>query len=382
MNLDSVHQDAFLCSQCRKMCRHICSTHTITRNEADNPSERAILAFDAMERGAFLPEEVSQMYEKCTNCGLCQASCYIDLDVGAIMLAARADIVEQGLAPAPAIAMNENVRQVGNPMGDPAADRFAALAGLIDRLPDRAETLYFAGCQTLYRQPEIAIALARLFESAGLPFTMLREETCCGEPQLLLGFKEDAEWSARQNFRNIAATGAKRVIFTCPSCLRIMKSNREQWGGELGEDVALLHVTEYLAELLRDGKLAFTHEVPLSITYHDPCDLGRRQKIYEAPREILRAIPGITFTEMQFNREFAKCCGAGGALEVTNLKLSVAIAANALRAVTDTGASVLVTACPTCKKSFDRLARRSDSPLETLDILELVCRAMDIPVNV
>ena len=360
------------------MCRHICSTHSVTRNEADNPTERAILAFGALQRGEFLAEEVDQIYMKCTTCGLCKASCYIDLDVGDIMLAARADIVEQGLAPEPAVIMDEKVHQSGNPMGEDPAARFDALNAIIADLPDQAETLYFAGCQTLYRQPEIALSITSIFNALKIPFAMLNEnEVCCGEPQYLLGFLEGAKDSARRNTEAILASGARRVVFNCPSCMRIMKNQYPSWGFDLQGRVELLHITEFLADLIERGKISFTHALPVTVTYHDPCDLGRRQGIFESPRAILNAIPDITFTEMQFNREFAKCCGAGGALEVTNLGLSVDIARQALKPVVETGAEILVTACPTCKKSFNRLTERLDG-LRTMDILELVSTSLGL----
>ncbi|MBM4430400.1 MAG: (Fe-S)-binding protein [Chloroflexi bacterium] len=378
MHLESVHQTTFLCAQCRKMCRHICSTHSVTRNEADNPTERAILAFGALQRGKFLAEEVDQIYMKCTTCGLCKASCYIDLDVGDIMLAARADIVEQGLAPESAVVLDEKVHQSGNPMGEDPAARFAALHEIIDDLPERAETLYFAGCQTLYRQPEIALSIISVLKALGISFTMLKEnEVCCGEPQYLLGFLEGAKDSAKKNVEAILASGARRVVFNCPSCVRIMKNQYRSWGYDLQGQVELLHITEFLAGLIEHGKVSFSQPLPLNVTYHDPCDLGRRQGIFDAPRKILNAIPGVTFTEMQFNRDIAKCCGAGGALEVTNLGLSVDIARQALRPVVETRAEVLVTACPTCKKSFKRLTERLDN-LRTTDILELVSTSLGL----
>jgi Fe-S oxidoreductase len=156
-----------------------------------------------------------------------------------------------------------------------------------------------------------------------------------------------------------------------------MKNQYRSWGYDLQGQVELLHITEFLAGLIERGQVSFTHALPLTVTYHDPCDLGRRQGVFEAPRTILKAMPGITFAEMQFNRDSAKCCGAGGALEVTNLGLSVDIARQALRPVVETGAEILVTACPTCKKSFKRLTERLDD-LRTMDILELASTALGL----
>lgn len=382
-----LERSADLCARCMKMCRHVCTTHRVTRNDADTPNYRAFIASQALSRGSFLPEEVPYMYEKCANCGLCKEWCETPgmkagdppgIDVGDLMLAARADIVNQGLAPQAAIETNCHIEKEGNPYAEPRAERFSALAQAIDDLPDQAEMLYFIGCDTAYRQPEIALAAIKVLKAAHVDFTVLKAgEICCGEPQYLLGFREAAKETARYNSALIAKSGAKRIVYNCPSCLKTFKMDYPAWGAALPEGIELLHLTELLEQLLAEGKLTLFKEIDRKATYHDPCELGREQGIYDAPRAVIKAIPGLHFAELLRNRSKADCCGAGGALSVTNLPLVIEASKSAIHMAEDLSAGVLITACPTCKQSFSRHTNQSDS-MKTLDIVELVAMAAGV----
>jgi heterodisulfide reductase subunit D len=375
MELEKVERLARLCELCPKMCRHVCTTHAITRSEADTPNERCSIAYRALRRGAFLPEEAPYMYKKCATCGLCLAWCETGIDAGEVMLAARVDLVNAGLALPEAIAVNENVVAEGNPYREPAGARLAGIADEIAGLPATADVLYFAGCETLYRQPEIALAVLKVFRAAQVDFTILKEEPCCGEPQRLLGFVNDFKTTARKAVDQVKASGARRVVYTCPSCLRMMKEIYPQYGISVPEGVEFLHISEYLKELIAGDQIRFQHPVAKRVTYHDPCDLGRRLKIYEPPREVLAAVPGVEVHEMFFNRQHARCCGAGGGLAATYLEFVVKASKTVVQLAQDVSAEVLVTACPTCKTSFDRHTSWLDN-LDTMDIAELVALAL------
>ena len=376
MNLEKVETHARLCAICRKMCRHVCTTHAVTRNEADTPNERAFVAYEALRRGHFLPNEVGQMYEKCATCGACLASCAPDLDAGIVMLHARADIVEQGLAPAAALEVNRNVVQEGNPFGLPQTERFTEVQERVAELPETADVLYFLGCSTLYRQPEIALAAFEVLEAAGVSFTVLRDqEICCGEPQYLLGFWKDAAASAQKVAGLIAQSGASQVVYTCPSCVRVMKEEYPEWGAALPTEIEFVHMSQYLADLLAQGRLKLHGQVMRRVAYHDPCDLGRRMEIYEEPRAIISAISGVELQEMAFEREDAKCCGAGGGLNATNLPISIKASREVTELAVAVDANALVTACPTCKFNFKRHESRYED-FVVLDLVELAAMAL------
>lgn len=375
---------ASLCGRCIKMCRHVCTVHRVTRNDADTPNHRAYIAYQASERGAFLPEEVPYMFAKCANCGLCEEWCETPgmnpgdtpgIDVGALMLAARADIVQQGLAPQTAVDLNCHVINQGNPYGEVQSARSSALSDAIAALPDTAEMLYFIGCDTTYRQPEIALAAIKVLKAANIDFTVIKQgELCCGEPQYLLGFRQDALETARRNAELIAKTGASKIVFNCPSCLKTFKQDYPEWGAQLPQNLEFLHLTELLTQILAEGKITLFKEVKKRVTYHDPCELGRKQGIYDAPREVIASIPGLEFAEMLRSGSKADCCGAGGALSATNFPVVVEASKSTIQMAEDVSAQYLLTACPTCKQSFSRHTLRSDA-LETLDIVEVIAMA-------
>ncbi|MGQ9676155.1 MAG: (Fe-S)-binding protein [Chloroflexota bacterium] len=372
----STERAARLCQYCVKMCRHACTTHRVTRNDADTPNARAQIAYKALQRGAFAPEEVPYMYQKCANCGLCEEWCETpNMDIGAVMLAARADIVNQGLAPQSAVEVCQNVAECGNPYGEAPDERFAKLAGLLEALPSKAETLYFIGCETAYRQPEIAIATIRVLRAAGIDFTVLKSgEFCCGEPQCLLGFWEAAAETAKRNASSIADCGARRIVFNCPSCLKTFKRGYPERGVTIGEELELLHLSQLIEQLVIAERLALRRPIDKRATYHDPCELGRRQGIYEAPRTVIKAIRGLQFGEMLRSGSKADCCGAGGGLNATNLPLAIEASKSTVRMADDVQAELLVTACPTCKRSFLRHIGQRDG-LDALDLVELVALA-------
>jgi Fe-S oxidoreductase len=220
MELQKVERLARLCETCPKMCRHVCTTHVVTHSEADTPNQRCSVAYQALLRGYFLPEEAPYMYEKCATCGLCLTWCETDIDAGEVMLAARVDLVDQGLAPEAALALRESMSRHGNPHGDPAERRFSGIREALKELPETAEVLYYAGCDTLYHHPEIALAALKVLRAAGVEHTMLKAgEPCCGEPLRLMGFLDDFRAAARQVMESIIASGARTVVCTArPAC--------------------------------------------------------------------------------------------------------------------------------------------------------------------
>jgi len=376
MELQKVELIARLCETCPKMCRHVCTTHAVTRSEADTPNERASIAYRALLRGHFLPAEVPYMYKKCTACGLCLQWCETGIDVSEVMLAARADLAQAGMAPGDVVVVMENMLRQGNPFGELRQEQFGSIFSQVGSLPDRAEVLYFAGCETLYRQPEIAMAVLKILRAAEVDFTMLKDgEPCCGEPQRQLGFIGDFFASARKILAMIQNSGARRVVYTCPSCLHMVKEIYPRYGIRIPEGLQFQHISEFILELINEKKLVLKRSIDKRITYHDPCDLGRRLKIYEPPRQVLEALTGMKTQEMFFNRQDARCCGAGGGLQFTNPGLADKASKTVVDLAQDISAELLVTACPACKTSFRKQTDLLDN-LDTLDLTELVAGSL------
>lgn len=374
MNEKALRETAEMCSLCPKLCRHVCTVATVTRSEADTPNEKCRFAWEGWARSRFRPDEVAHLYV-CCLCGLCTAWCEPGWDVPAVLEAARRDVARAGLAPEAAKQMAAHVRTLGNPLGEPRERRLAALGDRVASLPERAEVLVFFGCNTLYRQPEIARATLALMEAAGQSFTVWREEACCGEPQRALGFVDEARASAEALLRAVRASEARRVVFTCPSCLRMVRDVYPRLGVSLPEGVEWLHHTAFLLELVQAGRLRPRRALDWQATYHDPCALGRGLGQYDAPRELLGHLPGVRLVEMFHRRERAFCCGAGGGMGSLDPRVAVEAGRKVVALAQAAGADHLVTACPTCKGSFARHTAASEG-LEVWDVAEALAAAL------
>jgi heterodisulfide reductase subunit D len=213
------------------------------------------------------------------------------------------------------------------------------------------------------------MALAEIMTASGVDFTLLGEtEWCCGFPLLGAGLMEMFEEFRDQNLAAVRAKRAATAVFACPSCYQM-------WREHYRTDLELLSAPEFLLRLVRAGQVPLG-ELPLTVTYHDPCDLGRGARVFDAPRELLRAIPGVKLVELPRSREECLCCGGGGNLEMVDPDLAAKIAKAKIEEVAATGARAVVTSCQQCVRTLTSYARRHKIPIEVLDIVQLVRKAL------
>jgi heterodisulfide reductase subunit D len=213
------------------------------------------------------------------------------------------------------------------------------------------------------------MALAEVLEKARADFTLLgKEEWCCGFPLLGAGLREHMQDLIDHNIEAVKEKGAHTVVFACPSCYQM-------WREYYPYDFEIYHITQYLNQLITSGSLALK-EIELTVTYHDPCDLGRGSREYEAPRDVIQAIPGVKLIEMAHSRENCLCCGGGGNLEMIDAGLSGEIAKAKIDEVMATGAEAVITACQQCVRTMSTYARRNKIKLEVMDIVQLVKRSL------
>lgn len=369
MRLDDYKDTIKACRMCL-MCRHACTVANVTQCDTVLPRGKALVLF-AEQTGLLKWDSraVDVMYQ-CTNCHLCREWCVSRYDIAPLLLAARAGIVEMGLAPEAALAVKDNLEKSGNPYGESTAG--APTWTRAAPAPGSADVLFFAGCTTIYRRPEMGCAAVASLEAAGAWVATLGDEPCCGEPLYTLGFQADARAQAERTLAQIRATGARTVVCSCPSCVLSFRNHYPAWGVAVPPELRFVHLSEYLAEALARRTIAFNSAQPMRVTYHDPCGLGRELGVYDPPRQVLSAIPGLQIQEMRLNRQYAPCCGSGGGVLATHSKIAHGAGKNAGDVILETGADVLVTACPTCKQSLSKHVR----DMEVLDIAELVQRAL------
>jgi heterodisulfide reductase subunit D len=320
---------------------------------------------------------------QCTLCGRCHVVCPVQIDTRPLWISMREMLVDQGVYPAMMDQLRETVTTHHNISGDPNENRLgwtANMAAVPEGLDRRqhAEVVYFMGCVAAFYPMVYSVpqSLVSLLDRAGIDFTTMGgDEYCCGFPLMIAGMGDAAHDMMRHNVDYVRSLGAKKVVMACPSCYHTWAHEYEHILGEpLGFEV--LHETELLVDLIEAGALELK-PIDKVVTYHDPCDLGRTSGIFDEPRAILNAIPGLTFVEMKDNREHALCCGGGGDVEMSDADTSRAVGRRRILQAQDTGAQFIITACQQCKRSLLAAARANKVRIRTLDISELVLEAVE-----
>ncbi len=356
-------------------------------------------------------ETVRRIAFTCLTCGSCDVSCKVcryNLEPLEMVRELKFRLVEDGQGLDAHKAIIESLNREQNTMQQPRAGRGAWADDLdVPRLPkEKAEVLFHAGCRFSY-DPELqatAQAAVRLLRNAGVTVGIMGErEMCCGGRVYAMGYRDEFARCAQANIQAWARAGVKTVVTSCADGYHAFK----RLYPKLGSQVEVLHTVEYIARLIAEGKIAFRSQVPLTVTYHDPCHLGRQGEpyvpwdgvekkikgqiivyeprrprysgawgVYDPPREILRAIPGVELVEMERIREYSWCCGAGGGVREAYPEFSAWTAAERIAEARTTGAEALVSACPWCERNFVDAIRASGEPLQVYDIVDLVQKAM------
>ncbi|MHA1580483.1 MAG: (Fe-S)-binding protein [Candidatus Freyarchaeota archaeon] len=324
-------------------------------------------------------EGLAEILYHCTLCGNCTQQCQLEgIHTYALewLAAAREEAVEKGYGPMPEQRRyGQHVEEEHNPYVERHTDRLNWLGDRVGNFPEKAETVYFVGCTSSYRQKNIAIATFDILSGLGKDFTVMRDEWCCGSPLIWTGQVEIARKCAEHNVEAIEETGAELVVTSCAGCYRILKEvYREKFGLDYGFEV--MHSPVYVLDLVKRGELTLEKPFGKRVTYHDPCHIGRHMGIYEQPRELLRSIPGIELVEMPRNRHNAWCCGAGGGVKSSFKELASFAATERLREALETGAEVLSSACPFCYRNLSDAKEESKMNIQILDLMELVQMSM------
>jgi Fe-S oxidoreductase len=379
---DLLSDEAYLhCIRCG-LCLSVCPSYRETLNETDSPRGRVSLVRANAEGQLSRSENYADKFFRCLLCEACEQACPSGAELGDILQGAREDVACHELLPERLAQLDRAIATQHNISGEDNAERLIwadnlsySPSGLNKEV---AEVAYFVGCVGSFFPRSYAVprSAVEILEKAGVDYALLGGlERCCGYPQFINGELDLAEEAIRHNVAQVKKLRAKRAVFTCPSCYHIWKHvYPEVLGEEL--DVELFHITELLDRLVEEGQIVLG-KVPLTVTFHDPCDLGRKGGVYDAPRRVLNRIPGLELVEMEENRENAHCCGGGGNLESHNTELARAIAQRRVQQAAATGAKAIVSACQQCERTLGNAARTSRIRIRVMDINQIVLRAME-----
>jgi Fe-S oxidoreductase/nitrate reductase gamma subunit len=323
----------------------------------------------------------------CTTCGACQETCpvYVEHIVKIIDLR-RNLVMAQSKMPETAQLMLRNMQSRGHPWAGIQSLRLRGdwTSGLELKIlaeGDNANTLFWVGCTGALAERNVAatLSMTRVLKAAGVDFAVLGEaETCCGDPARRAGYEFQFQIMAEQNIEIFKSHNIKEIITSCPHCYNTIKNEYPKYGG----DFKVVHYTQLIADLIRQGKLKLTNGLNSKLTYHDPCYLGRYNGVYLEPRRILQAIPKTKFEEMDRSRNTGFCCGGGGGhMWIEEQPGTTKINQMRLEDVLKTGAETVVTACPYCLQMFEESIEHKDikDSLKAKDLIELVEAAMKKP---
>ena len=373
------------------MCRDECPTYYTRKAESYFAGGRLRVLRSYIEKGYSVDDDFVEAMYYCTTCKQCEDRCPVPVNYVDIIEALRATLVRNHVGPfGKQLSLARNTADLKNPYGEKAESREdwlkdgdSMIQGI--KTVEKGPVGYFVGCTASFRTKTAAQSTAKIL-SKFYPdgFVLLGNgEYCCGSPLIRTGQEDfDLEMAdgrmvrfrvkdlITHNVDELVKRGVKEVVFSCSGCY---KTSIESWPKYYDGEVPFTrtHITQFLARKIDEGAVQFK---PLykKITFHDPCHLGRHRGEYEAPRKILKAIPGVEFVEMQFNKNRARCCGAGGGVKSGYPKDSLDIAKIRVQEAIDTGADILLTSCVFCKYNLLDAVKDMNASIEVLNTEDLV----------
>ncbi len=417
MGLDKYQKDMAGCSRCSsckwvpfnqmKSWRFAKACPSISRYNfhAYSGSGKMNMGLSMLEGRSELTDTVSDIIYHCNLCGACEVSCKIyrdDIDLGEVLEELRTYCVEKGQLVPEHMAMIDALKREDNVFGEPKAERgaWADGLGLKDINTEKADVIFHAGCRYSYDaelSPTVKGAVELMRRTGADIGIGGREESCCGGRAFELGYRGEMQNFADDMNSRVKASGASTLVTACSDCYSAFKYLYPRMGKEL--PVKVMHITEFLSEAVDAGQLRLSNKVPMTVTYHDPCHLGRRSEpylgewegdkllrpmsekrtgrlgVYGPPRHILESIPGLELKEMERIKEYAWCCGAGGGVLEAFPEFSAWTAMERIQEALSTGADALVTACPWCARSFRDAMSANGARLPIYDITEVALQA-------
>jgi len=360
--------DAFkLCFQCG-LCDVVCPWNRVRTFSMRKLVREATFGLTDIE---------SEEMWRCTTCGKCPQQCPRDVKQIESGVALRRIATEYGVFPTavkPIRTISGSLVGEGNPFGEERAKRANWAEGLsVKTFTEGMEVLYFPGCYLSYdpRLKKVAQATANILNLAGVDFGILgTKENCCGESIRKTGDEGVFKLLAKENIKTFIDNGVKKILVSSPHCYHTFKNEYPEFMVKF----EVIHISQYLFELINEGRLELTKEYGKKVTYHDPCYLGRHNGIYDEPREVLKKIPGLELNEMPDSLEDSLCCGGGGGRIWMETPKGERFCDLRVEQAIDVGAEVLATSCPYCIANFEdsRLTLDVTENIEIKDITEII----------
>jgi Fe-S oxidoreductase len=422
MSLEDYRDDMEMCCRC-SICKfiplekvkgvqhsNICPSIARYNFHAYSGGGRVNIGVAMLENRIEYSDKLLEVVYNCQMCGGCDISCKyaMDMEVLEPISEIRIRCVEEGHTNPALDRVINSLRKQGTtvPGAKVRRDDWAAGLELKDFTKEKVKVIYHVGCLTSYDKDmwKLAKATVKLLQEAGVDVGIGGEnESCCGSRAYQMGYQEDFLKQARRNMELINKSGAETLVTSCADGYHGFKVLYDKFG--LKGKLEIVHISEYLDRLLKEGKLKPTKKVAIKVAYHDPCHLGRLGEpyihwagkqllgqirifdppkefrrgtygIYEPPRDILRSIPSLKLVEMDRIKEYAWCCGAGGGVNESNPEFAKWTANERIKEAESTSVEAIVTACPWCEQNFNDAVKESGSSLKIYDVVELLEKAI------
>jgi heterodisulfide reductase subunit D len=373
--LEKHERQLYDCSRCG-FCRvwgwegveHVCPTYPFTAGwDTLYARGRVRMARATLEGEVEVTQAFLDHAYACTLCGSCEVHCPVGVPLTEIFHEWRVDLAEAGHA----LPEHKQVVSLVQAHLNPYGPRWDTTDGEAPAPRRKARVLFYPGCTTNRMAEETVQALTGALAGLELDFALFEDDTCCGFPLYEIGRVAEARQVAQQTLGRIAAHEPQILLTTCPACYKTFKSLLpDEMGLPVGFEVQ--HVSEFLPSYV-EGRLA---EMPVTVTWHDPCVLGRHLGMYDEPRALLRAIPGLELVEMPANREHALCCGAGGGVYFACQKMANQAVVYRLEQAVQTGAQMIATSCPNCYVRFRQMSRSRRMGIQAVSLSQLIHKAL------
>jgi Fe-S oxidoreductase/FAD/FMN-containing dehydrogenase len=373
---------AYSCSQCG-YCLDECDQFYGRGWESQSPRGKWFWLREYMEGRAKWNQFMVDTFIVCTTCEFCDLRCSASLPIESSWMKLRGKLINEDkeMAFPPFEMMAAALEAEGNIWAGYRKDRTAWFPQDLWKKHGpgkKSENVYFAGCTASYVENDIGKASVTLLDEAGVDFTYLGNvENCCGTPMLVAGKWDLFAEIMKKNIEAVKKTGADTVITSCPACNMMWRHNYRQWAEKLGlnYDLKVKHYSEVIAEKIRKGEFKFTHPIEEKVTWHDSCHIGRVSGVYEEPREVIKAIPGVKYEEMAHNREQGHCCGSVLTL-IKEPLVAHEVGKTRLDEAEEIDAKTVLALCPCCEFQFRVTKDKKNLPVEIHDLATFACKAL------
>jgi Fe-S oxidoreductase len=376
---------AYTCSQCG-YCVPECDQYYGRGWESQSPRGKWFWLREYMEGREKWNQYMVDSFLACTTCEICDNRCSVNLPIEPSWMKMRGHMIQEKnkMTIPPFEMMSEALQKEGDIWAGYRKDRDVwfpeDLKAKHYNTSKKTDIVYFAGCTASYVEHDIAMATVRLLDAAGIDFNYMgKAESCCGVPMLVAGKWDVFAENMKRNIKAINSIGGNTIVASCPSCDLMWRKIYPEWAKKLGikYDIKVKHYTEILAEKIKNKEFSFppNNMEPVKVTWHDSCHIGRSSGVYDAPREVIKAIPNVTLVEMEYNKEEAHCCGSVLTL-IKDPPIAAEVGKVRLDEAVETGAEKLLALCPCCEFQFRVTKDKKQISLDIVDLARFASSAI------